>query len=459
MQSLVYEKRSRLDVPGPVAFAWHRRPGAFERLNPPWERGEILAWTGGIENGASADLRIYNGPFALNWSLIHQNYQEGVQFQDVQLRGPFSGWAHTHRMEPLDEQHCDLVDHIEYRLPLHGIAKIFAGRLVRKKLERMFRYRHRITATDLQLHKPYLERAPMRVAITGASGLIGSALAPFLSTGGHSTIKLVRRKPIGSKSEVYWNPATGELDASPLKGVQAVVHLAGENIAGARWTPETKNRILESRVTGTRSLCEALASLPEPPKVLVAASAIGFYGNRGDDRLTEASDSGEGFLPEVCRLWEAATGPARDAGIRVVNLRIGIVLASQGGALAKMLPPFKLGLGGVVGNGRQYMSWIALDDLIGAIHHCLMNDGVQGAVNATAPEPSTNRDFTRTLGRVLHRPTPFPVPGLVIRTLFGEMADALLLGGCRVEPRKLLDSGYTFQYPQLDSALRHMLGL
>ncbi len=298
----------------------------------------------------------------------------------------------------------------------------------------------------------------MRVLITGASGLIGSALAPFLTTGGHSVIKLVRKKPVRSKREVYWDPASGELDSGALEGVQAVVHLAGENIAGARWSPETKNRILESRATGTTTLCTALANMSKPPKVLIAASAVGFYGDRGDERLTEASDSGEGFLPEVCRVWEAATNPAREAGIRVVNLRIGIVLASNGGALAKMLPPFKLGVGGVVGSGRQYMSWIALDDLIGAIHHCLMNDGIQGAVNATAPNPSTNRNFTRALGNVLRRPTLFRVPGFVVRALFGEMAAALLLGGCRVEPQKLLDSGYSFLYPQLDAALRHVLG-
>ena len=238
----------------------------------------------------------------------------------------------------------------------------------------------------------------------------------------------------------------------------AVVHLAGENIAAGRWTPARKAEIRRSRVDGTRNLCEVLARLPHPPKVLVSASAIGLYGDRGAEILTEESAAGTGFLAEVCREWEAAAAPAARVGIRVVNLRFGMVLSPTGGALKKMLLPFKLGMGGRIGSGEQFTSWIALDDVIGAIHHVLCEESVRGAVNAVAPEPASNADFTRTLARVLRRPTLLPLPAFAARLALGEMADALLLGGARVMPARLQASGYRFRFPDLESALRHLLG-
>jgi uncharacterized protein (TIGR01777 family) len=240
--------------------------------------------------------------------------------------------------------------------------------------------------------------------------------------------------------------------------MEAVVHLAGENIASGRWTAARKARIRSSRVMGTRTLCETLARLSQPPKVLVSASAIGYYGDRGAEPLWENSAFGTGFLAEVCRAWEEATQPAVQKGIRVVLLRIGIVLSPAGGALAKMLIPFQLGLGGVIGSGNQYMSWIALDDVAGVIAHALVTDTLQGPVNAVAPYPVTNREFTKTLGRVLRRPTVFPLPGFAARLAFGEMADALLLASTRVEPKRLLATQYVFRYPELEDALRHLLG-
>jgi hypothetical protein len=240
--------------------------------------------------------------------------------------------------------------------------------------------------------------------------------------------------------------------------MDAIVHLAGENIAGGRWTAARKARIRDSRVIGTRTLCETLARLSQPPKVLVSASAIGYYGDRGAEPLWENSTFGTGFLADVCRAWEEATQPAVQKGIRVVLLRLGIVLSPAGGALAKMLLPFKLGLGGVLGRGNQYMSWIALDDVAGAMAHTLVTDTLQGPVNAVAPYPVTNREFTRTLGRILRRPTVFPLPAFAARLVFGEMADALLLASTRVEPKRLLATQYVFRYPELDGALRHLLG-
>jgi uncharacterized protein (TIGR01777 family) len=298
----------------------------------------------------------------------------------------------------------------------------------------------------------------MQVLVTGSTGLVGSALVPFLRTEGHQVIRLVRATPRPGEAEVYWDPTTKQVATPGLEGVEAVVHLAGENIAAGRWSPEKKARIRNSRVQGTRVLCEALAQLVRPPRVLVSASAIGYYGDCGERLLQEESRPGTDFLAEVCRAWEAATAPAEQAGIRVVRMRFGIILSSTGGALAHMLTPFKMGLGGVIGTGRQFMSWITLDDVARSIHHALITEALQGPVNAVAPHPVRNHEFTKTLGRVLGRPTVFPLPAFVARALFGEMADALLLASIRVDPARLGATGYRCHYAELEGALRHVLG-
>ena len=296
----------------------------------------------------------------------------------------------------------------------------------------------------------------MHVLVTGATGLVGSALIPFLTTGGHRVTRMGRSQ--AGEGAVRWDPEEGVLNGADLEGFDAVVHLAGENIAGGRWTAAQKARIRDSRVKGTGLLCETLARLDRPPKTLVCASAIGYYGDRGEEALTEASAPGEGFLPEVCRAWEGATEPAVRKGIRVVNLRFGVVLSAEGGALAKMLFPFRMGAGGVLGSGRQYMSWIALDDAAGVIHHALVTDALRGPANAVSPQPVTNREYTKMLGRGLRRPTIFPMPAFAARMAFGEMADALLLSSQRVVPRRLEETGYIFRLPDLEGALRHVLG-
>jgi uncharacterized protein (TIGR01777 family) len=297
----------------------------------------------------------------------------------------------------------------------------------------------------------------MRILISGSHGLVGTALIKALEPEGHEIFRLVRYAP-HSQAEIEWSPDRYSIALARLEGFDAVIHLAGESIAEGRWTEEKKKRIRESRVKGTRLLGDALANLSKPPRSLICASAIGYYGNRGDELLTETSPPGDDFLAQVCVEWEKGTELAREKGIRVVNTRFGIILDAKGGALAKMLPPFRMGIGGKIGSGKQWMSWIALDDVVGAIKFALSNETIAGPVNFVAPNPVTNAEFTKSLGKQLSRPTIFPIPAFGVRLAFGEMADALLLSSQRVEPLKLKQSAFPFQFNELEGALRHVLG-
>jgi hypothetical protein len=302
----------------------------------------------------------------------------------------------------------------------------------------------------------------MRVIITGSTGLVGSALVRSLLADGHEVTRLVRGGSQGFRAPgtaaVHWDPERGEIDARALEGHDAAVHLAGENVGEGRWDEEKKRRIMESRRKGTGLLAGALAGLGAKPRVLVSASATGFYGDRGAEVLREESASGTDFLSEVCREWEKATLQASEAGIRVVHLRIGVVLSAEGGALPKMLTPFKLGVGGKIGGGGQYMSWITLEDLLGVIRRAVEDESLRGPVNAVAPQQVTNAEFTKALGRALGRPTFFAVPAFAARLAFGETADALLLASARVEPARLRGAGFQFKHPEIEGALRSVLG-
>ncbi len=456
MTAEIFVRRTRVQAPAGEVFRWHARRGALERLTAPWDPVELVERTGGIEDGARVVLRMRMGPLRRRWVAEHRDCREGSGFRDVQIEGPFASWEHTHTFEPEGADACTLEDRIEYELPLGALGRVVGGAMVRGRLNRLFSYRHLVTQQDMAAHTRR-EVRPMKILISGSTGLIGSALMPFLTTGGHDVARLVRSQPREIGSEFRWDPDAGQIDPAAFVGVDAVVHLAGENISG-RWNETKKARILESRVKGTRTVAEALAGLDKAPKVLLSSSAVGYYGDRGDEVLTEKSGSGSLFLSEVCRQWEAATEPAANKGIRVVNLRTSPVLTPAGGPLAQLLTPFRLGFGGVVGGGGQYFPWIAIDDLIGAIHHALITESLSGPVNAAAPQQVTNREFTKTLGRVLGRPTLFPLPAFAVRLAFGEVADELLLASQRVEPARLLASGYRFRFPDLESALRHLLG-
>jgi uncharacterized protein (TIGR01777 family) len=296
----------------------------------------------------------------------------------------------------------------------------------------------------------------MNVVIAGASGLIGSALSRALRDEGHRVRRLVRRAA-ERENEIAWNPARRELDPQALTAADAIVNLAGESLADGRWTARRRERILRSRTDSTRTLVSALEKLERRPAVLLNASAVGFYGDRGDEVVDESSPVGVGFLPEVCRAWETCAAGAAALGVRVVLLRFGVVLARQGGALAKMLPVFRAGLGGRLGNGRQWMSWIGLDDAVGAIRHALRDERCRGPVNVVAPAPVRNAEFTTALGRALHRPTVLQVPAVVLHAVFGRMADEALLASTRAIPQKLLETGYTFRMATVGPALRAIL--
>lgn len=456
--SVVFERTVRLPVPASVAFAWHERPGAFERLLPPWEHVQVIARSGdGLKPGARVTLENRVGPFRCRWEAEHRDYERGKRFGDVALSGPFARWEHGHEFSDTADGGGVLRDRIIYALPGGAPGRWLGGRHVREKLRALFAYRHAVTRDDLRFELDHVDAPKLRVLVSGASGLVGRALTPFLRTQGHTVLRLVRSTPVAA-DEIFWNPATGEVDLDAAGEIDAVVHLAGAGVADERWTESRKNIIRESRVRGTKALAEALAARVRPPRVVLGASGISYYGDGGDAWLDESSPAGTGFLAEVARDWEAAWAPLDAAGSRRVYLRTGMVLSPAGGALAKLLTPFRFGLGGRLGSGRQWWPWISIDDLVGAIGHALVTTSVRGPLNAVAPEAVTCAQFARALGAVLRRPAVLPAPAFALRLAVGEMADEALLVGQRTGPRVLADSGYRFRHENLDAALRHLLG-
>ena len=345
------------DVSSNKVFSWHVREGAFERLNPPWQQFKVIERKGNIQSNGTIKIKMkIGGPIHSTWLVKHSHYIEGKQFKDSQIKGFFSSWTHTHLFKSLEVSSCMLEDNIEYSLPGGIISDRIGSTLIDKKLNQMFDYRHRVTREDLVVHatanKIRDNDRPMTIGITGSSGFLGSSLIPFLTTGGHRVVRFIRHPAsdhnfnLKNVKSIQWNPSLPYLnDKINNENIDAVVNLAGENIFG-RWTKEKKKRIFDSRVNTDKSLCKLLSSLDKPPRVLVSASATGYYGDRGDEILTDISSID--FLPDVCRNWEEATQIAKESGIRVVNLRIGVVLSSSGGMLSKILPLFKLGLGGLV---------------------------------------------------------------------------------------------------------------
>jgi len=458
--------RSEMPVSAAEAFAWHARPAAFLRLQPPWERILTEDQSGSLESG-SLSVRFRAkcvGPLRHAWHVEFFDIEPDRGFKYRQVRGPFAEWIHTHRFTPSEGGRSILENEVEYRLPFGPIGYAFASGFVEDRLKAMFEYRHALLASDLRRHGLFRDRPRLRVAVTGSRGLIGSELVPFLATGGHA----IRRLVTGAASKPRFNDGTehvpwdprAPVDPAALDGCDALIHLAAEGISDGRWTDAKRARIRESRTIPTRRLAEAIAALPpgRRPKVFLSASAVGFYGDRGDEELPETASLGTGFLAEVCREWEAATGPAESAGVRVAHLRIGAVLSPKDGALGKQLPAFRAGLGAVLGSGKQWVPWITIGDAVGAIHHALMAGELAGPMNLQAPASARNRDFTKALGRALWRPAFNWLPRSALKLMFGDVADGVLLASMRGRPDKLLASGFTFDHPELEPALRFLLG-
>ncbi len=470
MKREIFIARSRFHATSDQVFDWHERPGAFERLSPPWVNVKCVERSGGIQDGSRVVLLLEKGPMRMPWVLAHKDYVKGKRFVDYQIAGPFDYWQQNHELEDDGPGHCYLTDRVEYSLPMGLAGRIAASAFIRSELSRLFRYRHALTARDMALLKRYGQK-PLKILVSGATGLVGERLVSLLATQGHEVVRLSRRAPAGEKaelhpieakspdgSEIFWNPLAGTIESNLPDDLDAVVHLSGRNVTAGRWSVEEKQMIYQSRVQSTQYLCQLLAALDKKPEVLVCASAIGFYGERGSEPVTEDSKAGSGFLAEVCIDWEAAAEQARAAGIRVVLARIGAVLSPKAGALAKLLPIFSSGAGGKIGDGKQYFSWVSIDDVCTAIYHAIVTKEVDGPLNVVAPNCATNAEFTRALGRALFRPTLFPVPPRVLRVAFGEMADALLMASVRVLPQKLKQTGYEFQDPDLLDAIKFLIG-
>lgn len=453
MPNLQFTMTSDISAPVEALREWHFRPGAFGRLNPPWEKARVISEPGPLVDGFRAVIEIQAGPVKKRWIADHGITSDG--FIDRQVSGPFAHWEHRHQFEAIDATTSRLTDSISFRLPLGAPGRIFGEAFVRKKLERMFHYRHAVTRDDLARAGKNPAPRALRILVTGASGMVGRPLCAYLETQGHEVHRITRRAT--SPGDIVWDPEAGMLNLPAGVDYDAAIHLAGENVADARWSPDKRRRILESRRLGTRLLARTLATMERPPAVLISASGSGIYPRDGGIH-DESAAAGDHFLSQVCQVWEEETAPAREAGIRVVLARIGVVLSPTGGALQKMLPIFLAGAGGPIGSGDQRLSWIAMDDVLDILHRATFETAWEGPINLTAPEPVTNRDFAATLARVLQRPSLVPAPAAAIRTVFGEMADETLLADLAVVPRRLFSLGYSFRLPDLEAALRHVLG-
>jgi uncharacterized protein (TIGR01777 family) len=451
-----FVRLARIEATAKDVYVWHQRPGAVQRLTPPWVRVDVLTAPVGLQDGAKAVLRVHMAPWRFQWELEHMDCVPDHEFTDVQIRGPFRVWRHRHVFED-DGTAVFVEDRVEYEAPFGRIGHALAGTWIRAQLERLFLYRHRVLARDLAVHRSYHQNRRLKILLTGASGFIGSTLRHFLTTGGHEVLCVTRNRK-APEGWLTWDPQARRLDVSKLNGLDAVIHLAGHPILPGRWTSRRLQAITESRVETTRWLANLMAAMPSPPSVFITASAIGCYGDRGADYLDEESPFGQGFLPRVCFAWEDAAQPAAAAGIRTVHLRFGIVLSPSGGLLAMVLPLVRLGLAGPLGSGQQFVSWIAMDDAVEAIYHALWTTSLRGPVNVVSPTPTTQHELFRTLAYILRRPYGLPTPAVLLRAAFGQAADEAILASARVQPVKLQDSGFLFHFSEIEAALRHVLG-
>lgn len=450
-----FSRQIQLDISPDEVYQYHFRPRSFYRLFQPWIDMKVTELSNQMINDGRMTIEMGKGLFKQTWVSDYQKNVHGRQVKYIQVKGPFNFWEHTHSVEG-SESNSTLSDTIVYRKPWY-----VCGKTVERELDRLFAYRHQVTKNDMHIRKQYLEKGgkSLNILIAGASGLVGTDLIPFLTTQTHAVKALVRDPKKVDENSIYWNPEAEQVNLDDLEGFDVIINLAGDSISGGRWTAAKKKVILESRLKTTQTLARAIKKLKKPPELFLNASAIGFYGDRGDEWVDEKSSTGKGFLADVCRQWEAAAHEADRPETRVATLRTGVVFSPKGGALSKMLGPFSFGLGGVLGSGKQWMSWVAIDEVLSIIHHIISTKEIVGPVDTVSPNPLTNCELTKILGKVLHRPTVFPLPAFVAKLIFGsEMAEETLLSSTRVKPSVLQATGYKFLFPEFEPALRHMLG-
>lgn len=448
-----FEKTTPMPCDAASLYDWHGRMGAFARLAPPWKSMRLRSGKGSIDVGAETTIETRVAGVPLTWKARIESNIPGRSFVDEQISGPFASWKHQHVFDGVDEASSVLRDRVEYRLPGGRLGSLLGGRYVRRELERLFTYRHRVTGRDLSVWRRYRDQPRWKILIAGGSGFLGQRLGAFLQGQGESVAILSRHPGPG---DVGWDPRSRSIDEAALEGFDIVINLAGTNLADGRWTESFKRKLYRSRIDSSRLLVGALSRLKRPPSLYVGASGIGFYGDCDASVVDETRPRGEGFLAELCEAWEDAGEGSSFAG-RILHLRTGVVIDAGGGALAKMTPPFAFGLGGPLGSGKQWMPWIGLEDWIGGVYFA-MRENLAGPVNLAAPQSERNVDFSRSLGRALGRPAALPVPKRLLELLLGEFAEEALLSSCRAVPQRLLDSGYRFGFSDLEAYLRFTLG-
>lgn len=428
----------------------------------------LIDQKGGINNGAISVFRINVGPITFKWVAKHFGYIHNLQFQDKMIKGPFKKWVHTHSFISQGQNQCIIEDKIEYMPRFGKIGSKILQKRMQNYLNQLFLYRSRILVNDLFLEKITQEKGK-RILISGSHGLIGSSLIPLLtSIGRHKISRLVRKVKNNNmdllpetnkedKKTIFWDPQYNKLDPYELEGFDIIIHLAGENIFG-RWTDTKKQRIFDSRVGSTKLLSDSLTKLSHPPSLLICASAIGYYGDRPNEYLTEDSNPGKGFLSEVCQKWEKATKEATEIGIRVVNTRFGVVLTPKGGILQKLLSPFKLGLGITIGNKDQYISWVSIEDVIKSIFYSITNTSIKGPINIVSPNPVSNLEFSDILKKIFNPKLSMSISQNIPKLIFGEMSKEVLSTNTYVIPKKLVSTDYKFFSSELEDSLRFLLG-
>ncbi len=430
---------------------WHGRPGALQRLLPPWDGSELLREDEAFESGKRFEIGLDRLWGAKEWRRQFREVDPRRGFLDTQVSGPFASWSHRLEAHAVSESACELRETVDCEPPAgKGSDRKWEANTT-EWLRRWFAHRHATARADLQFRQDLGNFAPLRVLISGGSGFLGTHLKAFLSAQGHSVCTLTRRPQ--APDQIRWDPSHGEIEIRRLERFDAVAHLAGASLTSGRWTNARKKELWSSRVDATRFLTEALGQLEKPPGILLSGSGIGYYGDRADSIVDEASPRGDGFLAELCEAWERAAASAQPFVERIGFLRTGVVLDSRGGALAQMLPPFRMGLGGPIGSGSQWFPWIALEDWIRAVAWCLFRRKAAGPINLVAPEATRQRAFAQALGNALERPALLPAPRFALRALFGEMADEALLSSIRAQPAKLAALGYPFARPRLERAL------